>query len=206
MPKGARESFRVEILPDLLQRKSLRRALEAAGSVRRRATDELIRQYNTIGLFQSEQEVLRTVLEDGMSDGLGEAAVRHAVKEAYEAFQVLVASARGGEISVRRRLTPATVVEVPKEDVVFAVTDRSVRIPYVGVVRYRNNQFITAGMRAGDAPRPENVQWLWANVTRVCVGAQASVHFLLIDCREEGAPIAQPKVRRRARRLPDLLK
>lgn len=201
--KRSRETFKVEILPDFHQKKELDVVFSAAGGVRLWTLHELIRQYNTVGLYQSEQEIARTATAQA-EPCLLECTVRHAVNEAYAQFTELVKSALGGEISLRVRRSASVLAEVPKEEVTFATADTFLRAPYVGLVRFRRNRFITADLNRGGPT--ENVQWLFSNIRKMFLGSSGQIYFLLVDCREGAAPAVHPRVRRRPRRVPELLK
>lgn len=199
-----RKTFKVEFLPDFRQRKDFKKVLDAVGSVRSHVVNDLVRQYNTISLFQSEREVAESVLEDAMASGLLECSVRHAVTEAYARFLLLVSGAKGGEIMRRPRVTVGSSVEIPKDEVLFSAFERVVMVPYVGLVKYRPNLFMSPKVFGETS---ENTHQLLGNVTRICAGLAGQVYFVLIDRREEGSDAAsQPKIRKRARKLPELLK
>lgn len=216
MPKGRRETFKVEIFPDHGQRKAIDAVEREASGLHKSVEQELVRQYNTIKLFHSEQEVVKAVFENRSYFGsslLDEHSVTAVARSAYASFLERVSAADGEDIELRRGRRVKPEVDVRLEDVVFAVTERVVRVPYVGLVKHAMNRFIlTNFQRPPEGGVSEEKKDLNRRLRRVFLGTQNSVYYLLMDCTDpraaarEGGPTVARGPSRAGRGLPTILK
>jgi len=170
MPRGFREKFRVELLPDFDQKKAWERVNAQASGLFRLFKEQIGRQVQVLGtpmaknlwMEQSSPEEAETAPD---LSPLTRLRLREAAHDTYRT-----------DIRQRGR-RDVLFLEVPKEEVIFSTVERLVRLPYLGLVRHRHNNKILVSS--------ECAAWQMENVTSMRLGLVHQRLCLVIDCRED---------------------
>lgn len=180
MAKGFREKYSVELVLDYDQKKVWEKMESQASDLFKLFKEQITRQVQILGtpiaknlwMEQSspeEAEIAPSLLP------LARSRVREA---AYDKYRTDVKQRGGRE---------ALFVEVPKADVVFSTVEKLVRLPYLGLVRHRDNNKILVSS--------ECAAWAMENVTSMRVGRVNQHLCLVIDCREDPSFVTKKKTK-----------
>lgn len=205
MAKGSRKSFRIRLLLTPEQKAVFKKLEKQYSSLGAAVRAELEKQQETIGGPVGKglyAESFRRMSEH--APDLDEAALRDAVSACYDSAKRSIESGLN-----RPRRKPSLDVTVDPGQVSFSTSDRLVRIPYLGLVRFSRNRFIVPG----SGPGTEDKAALWRSVRRISLTVFSNDPVLFVDCtsEEEGAlrssALASKRSSRRARRaVPELLR
>jgi hypothetical protein len=173
MPKGLREQFSVELVPDFDQRKkwaSLKTQAEQLSSLFR---EEIERQIQVLGAPVAKVFYMETKSGEGLAPDIVEPARSRIREQVYDNFRTDLSP--GARLRARRSVKYS--LEVRGEDVHFSVERMSVRIPYLGLVHHRKNKHILAVS--------EGANWSMANTTSMRLVVKSRHLCLVIDTRED---------------------
>ncbi len=145
MPKGKRESFKVQLLLDRPQRKLLDRIIEVCNIAMHHTVRHAMQVLETTKLVTPLDEFERLAGEfvRDCNPPIYDETKKQIAQIACDVYASMVA----GEIETRRRRDYNLICVVPAKEVIFSSSGRDVRVPYLGVVRYRQNRWAvsTAG-------------------------------------------------------------
>lgn len=185
MAKGSFESFRIELVLDIDQRRAWSRISSEARSVHAAVQEELSRQLKKLGFVVAKSLILEGRAALDVRRELSHDSFQHARSWAYDSFSPPLRP-RGRRANVPVLVDPGSVS--------FSVSDNVVRIPYLGLVRHKPNRRIVP---SGGA-ETENKAWLLANVKTMDLREVNNSVCLVVDCSEEGG--RRPPTKRRTRR------
>jgi hypothetical protein len=188
MTKGLKEMFKVELYPDLQQKKEINAIEKEAGKLFKLTEKELADQYNLVSnprSFHSEQLIMKVILENKKNldlDLLSEFSKTSIIESAYASFLQRVYDANGKNIEFRagRRIKPE--IGIPVNEVIFSKNDKTVVIPYIGLTRFKQHKSISAILQN--------------EMSRMFIGTMNAYFYLLID------RIGPMALRRRKKFLP----
>lgn len=173
MPKGAREQFFVELIPDFDQKKKWSVLEEQANELISLFKEEIERQVVVLGSPVAKVFWMEAKSGDGLAPDIVEPA-RSRIREAtYDNFRPELPA----EERRRRRGRAKFSLEVPPSEVHFSVAGKNVRVPYLGLIRHRHNNKILVGT--------EVAGWSMANVTSMRLTVRNNYLCLVIDTRED---------------------
>ncbi len=139
MPKGKRELFHVDLFLDRPQRKILDEVLQKASRPVGRMVAEALRQADlgVLTNLRGFEGLSNTVFCD---QTLNEGTRLELAKLACEKYALMVS----GAISSERGRNPTGVCIIAPDQVIFGMTERIVRIPYIGPCKFvYNNKAMT---------------------------------------------------------------
>jgi hypothetical protein len=193
MGKGFRETFKVKLLLERPQKKAWALMDEQAKAVINTANMQLIGWEKTLegGTIAQEFFLTEKLKQEALvqAPDLMPMTIEGLLKRAWSAFTART----GRKASHRNRGVSAPKFDLPSDQVIFSISEMVVRVPYLGLVRYKRNQFIQA---RDPTQISDNIRWLQQNVRRMWLGNQASDFYLQIDCTDEEE--AQRRVEARA--------
>jgi hypothetical protein len=139
MPSGKRENFKVQLLLDRPQRKLLDRIIEVCNIAMHHAVRHAMQVLETTKLVTPLDEFERLAGEfvKDCNPPVYEETKKQIAQIACDVYASMVA----GEIETRRRRDYNLICVVPTKEVIFSSSGREVRVPYLGVVRYRPNKW-----------------------------------------------------------------
>lgn len=108
-------------------------------------------------------------------DMLDDISYVHAIKWSYDRYQS--STANSGRRSI---IVP---IKVDQKSVIFSLTEDQVKIPYLGLVKYKRNKFITPGRETNQS---DEKQWLLNNIKAMFVSEISNETCIIIDCSEGG--------------------
>ncbi len=170
----AREKFFVELMPDYDQKKTWERIHGEATRIGEVFNEEMGRQVQILKTQMAKNLYLEAKVDLHFPHSLDELAVLRVKEAAYDTFKV---KKRKG-----RTMYP---IELDQKQVHFSVMEKTVRVPYLGVVRHRGNSHIMSGS--------EESKWLMSNVTSMRLEVKNNHLGIMIDVRDNPTPKAPKK-------------
>jgi hypothetical protein len=172
MPKGPREQFFVELIPDFDQKKKWAVLEEQANELISLFKEEIERQVVVLGTPVAKVFWMETKSGGELAPDIVEPA-RSRIREAtYDNFRPELP-----EEERRRRGRAKFSLEVLPSEVHFSITEKNVRVPYLGLVRHRHNNKILVDTDVAG--------WAMENITSMRLTVRNQYLCLVIDTRED---------------------
>lgn len=199
MSRASQRQFKIALYMDRAQRKAFDAIEKEASSIHTAVLREAAPAFEESSLIPPRESVIKAVMEwrrETMANGMmTDFSAESVARESHDRWILK----NDGKIDRGRRYTPR--VEVPVDDVVFSVSERLVRIPYLGLVKHASNQKIISDPGVASIG---NKATLGSMIRRVFIGSQNSTFFILMDCTEPGEDRMRA-LRKRPKKLPDIL-
>jgi hypothetical protein len=180
MPKGHRETFKIELLLDHDQRHRIRLVWDELRDidllVRKKLADQLtlLRSLMERGTFI---EVITPEVEN-YAPSVSRESLSRSIGLSYDRFRVR--HDRGASHKVRGTLSRE--LEVNPIEIILSSSEYSLKIPELGLCKYKRNRFIN--------PSPgelgsDNHAWLLGNIRRASVIESGGYFYLFFDCTDK---------------------
>jgi hypothetical protein len=173
MPRGFREQYFVELVLDFDQKKRWAALEDQAQELALLHKDEIERQVVVLGTPVAKNFWMEAKSGDGLAPDIVEPARTRIREQVYDNLRLdLSAEARRG----KKRNTKYSLEVLPSE-VHFSVEAKTMRVPYLGLVRHRHNNKILS--------MTEATGWAMANTTSMRLAVKNQYLCLVIDTRED---------------------
>ncbi len=182
MPKGAQERFFVELVPDFDQKKKWASIEEQAADLIDFFRGEISRQVEVLGAPVAKNLYLESKGGEDLAPDLVEPGRSGIKSQTHDLFRSDVKQRRG-----KREF----FLEIRREEVVFSIETKAVRVPYLGLVRHRGNKKI---LPEADTA---NATWIMGHVTSMALAVKNQCLWLVIDAREDPSRKRPPSRSRR---------
>ncbi len=182
MPKGPNERFFVELVPDFDQKKKWASIEKQTADLISFFRGEISRQVEILGTPMAKNLYLESKGGEDLAPDLVEPARSGIKSQTHDLFRSDVKQRRGKK---------EFFLEIRKEDVIFSIEAKVVRVPYLGLIRHRGNKKILPNMET------ENAAWIMGSITSMALAVKNQYLWLVMDAREDPSRKRPPSRSRR---------
>lgn len=179
--RGPREAFKVELEPDFDQKRAWKRLQEDAAKVVKAVRRDLETQMKSLKFLVAKNLFLEGRSGEEERGSLDDFSLARLREWAYDSFDPSAPAGRAKNVKAP--------IQLKVEDVTFSLSDDRVRIPYLGLTRYRYNQRIVPS----GGTDSENKQWLLANIRSFFLRELNYALCLVVDTSETGTTLGESK-------------
>ncbi len=173
MSKGFREQFFVELILDFDQKKKWAALESQCKDLSSLWKEEIERQIVVLGTPVAKVFWMEGKSGEELAPDIVEPARSRIREQVYDNFRLDLSE----EARKKARRNAQYSVEVSREEVHFSTERMSVRVPYLGLVRYRKNMHVLSSS--------EGSKWIMENTMSMRLAVKSRYLCLIIDTRED---------------------
>ena len=170
-----RQVFKIPLYLDISQKKAWAKIQSQAKTLYKLVVVELEAEKGSLGFVVAKEFFVERMRRCVEQDSLDDVSFTHAIEWAYDRCQSSTANPGRRNIIVP--------IKIDQKSVIFSLTEDQVRIPYLGLVKYKRNRFITPGRETSQS---DEKQWLLNNIRATFINEISNEICVIIDCSEGG--------------------
>ncbi|MFA5203057.1 MAG: hypothetical protein WC708_01515 [Lentisphaeria bacterium] len=170
-----RQVFKIPLYLDINQKKTWAKIQSQVKTLYKLVVVELEAEKGSLGFVVAKEFFVERIKRCQAQDTLDDISYVHAIEWAYDRCQSSTAN------SGRRNII--VPIKVDQKSVIFSLTEDQVKVPYLGLVKYKRNRFITPGRETN---RSDEKQWLLNNIRAIFINEINNEVCVIIDCSEGG--------------------
>jgi hypothetical protein len=171
----SRQVFKIPLYLDINQKKAWAKIQSQTKNLYKLVVVELEAEKRSLGFVVAKEFFVERMKRCQAQDTLDDISFTHAVEWAYDRCQSSTTNPGRRNIIVP--------IKVDQKSVIFSLTEDQVRVPHLGLVKYKRNRFITPGRETSQS---DEKQWLLNNIRAIFISEISNEICVIIDCSEGG--------------------